>query len=206
MSSDDSNERYIRLKDGTLINVETGQRILETRVNKNFSDISTVAPTATPAKTQSSYDGGRRRFIDELPVPAPQSKAIAIIAGYAIFGLHVNDIAFIINEDVERVQAVIDTEEYTKFLDCMLANIREHDQDKVRKRINDAAEDAAKKITQLVSDPDPKVALSASKDVLDRASDGAYSAGGGQNKSAGLTIRVVRDADHATDKVEVELT
>jgi hypothetical protein len=85
----------------------------------------------------------------------------------------------------------------------MLANLREHDTNKVRKQLNDTALKAAQKITHLTSSNDEKVALAASRDVLDRMErDTDRSSGRNNGERGSLTIRVIKDADA---KVEVDV-
>src|SRR5437868_5678337 len=123
--------RYLKLGDGTLIDTNTGKRVLSTEINNAFAVGKQGDKVA-----QASYDGGKRRYLDELPCPAPQSKAIAIIAAYYIFGLAPADIAFVLGTELSNVQGVMESKDFQTFLDGMLANLREHDTNKVRKQLN----------------------------------------------------------------------
>jgi hypothetical protein len=86
----------------------------------------------------------------------------------------------------------------------MLQNIREHDRDVIRKRINRAAGAAVSKIIDLSENSrDEKVALAASRDILDRnASESGIS---GNNSGSTLSIRIVDDRDNPMDKMKVEI-
>jgi hypothetical protein len=144
--------------------------------------------------------------LDDLPVPAFQSRPVAVIAAYVLFGLNEVDIAHILRTDVQNVINVIESDGFNQFVDGMLQNVREHDLDKVRKKINESALSAATKITDLVGSRDEKVSLAAAKDVLDRAGDGVYSADGASSKrDSGFTIRIIDDKDSPSSGVEVEV-
>lgn len=190
--------KYLKLGDGTLIDTNTGKRVLSTEINNAFA----VGKQGTKVGA-ASYDGGKRRYLDDLPCPAPQSKAIAIIASYFIFGLAPADIAHIMSTELANVTGVMESKDFQTFLDGMLQNLREHDTNKVRKQINDTALQAAKKISSLTGSFDEKVALAASKDVLDRVERDVDRASGRNNGERGsLTIRIIKDAEA---KVEVDV-
>lgn len=193
--------RFLRLKDGTLIDTNNGKRAVSTEINKAFSD---QPQTSSLGKKPAPITDVKRRFLDDLGVSPNQSRAIAAVAAYTIFGLAAIDIAHVLGTEVENVEAIQQSEAYNSMMNGMLQNIREHDQDKVRKKINAAAENAAQKITDLVHSGDPKVALSASKDVLDRAANGG-NADLSRRDSSSFTIRIVDERDNPADKIEVEI-
>jgi hypothetical protein len=89
-------------------------------------------------------------------------------------------------------------------LDGILQNIREHDRDVVRKRINAAAQDAVSKIVSLVESSDEKVSLSAAKDILDRSRHDNDDAGN-RLTASGLTIRIIDERDSPTAKIDVSI-
>jgi hypothetical protein len=185
---------FIRLADGTLIDTRTGKAAPSTEINKAFSD----APSSSLVRGKG-LDGVGRRYLDDLPTTPIQSRAVAIILAYTVFGLHEIDIAKILNTPVDNVKSVQESEPYARFLEAVLANIRDHDQDKIRKKINKAAEKAADKIVELSSSPDEKVALTASKDILDRVD--RVGDRNGIGSIAGITIRIIDDRteDHPVE-------
>lgn len=179
-------QRFLELGDGKLIDTQTGKTVIPTEINKAFSDSS-----SSMLKPGRGMDGISRRYIDDLPVPPLQSRAVAIILAYTVFGLHEIDIARILDTPVVNVQEVQASDAYAKFLEALLQNIREHDKDKVRKKLNKAAVKAADKIVELSDSADEKVAFSASKDILDRASKSGMDH---HSSSAGrITIRIIED-------------
>jgi hypothetical protein len=202
MSENDRPKTFMRMHDGTLIDTETGKRVVSTEINHAFADTN-ESQRLKNARAKASFGEGRRRYLDDLPLPADQSRAVALVAAYTLFGLNTADIAFIAKTGVEIVEQIKLTKGFVEFIDAMLANVREHDRDKVRKKINASALKAAEKITELVGSPDEKVSLSAAKDVLDRH---AYTSApnGGSNNVGGLVIRIIDDRDNPAAKVDVE--
>lgn len=195
--------KYMRLADGTLIDTRTGQRVVDTEINRAFSDKPETSLVRKRTK-KVEVDEWTRRFIDDLGVSPNQSRAIAAVASYTIFGLATIDIAHVLGTTSENIEAIQASEGYNKILEGMLQNVREHDQNVVRKKINAAAESAAKKLTELVSNNDPKVALAASKDVLDRSANGGNADLSNRNNSS-FTIRIIDDRDNPADKVDVAI-
>lgn len=201
MSSD--NPKFMRLADGTLIDTASGQKVTKTELNKAWAD-TPESEKLRAAKAKVSFGEGRRRYLDDLPLPADQSRAIALVAAYHIFGLNTADIAYVVRTEIEKVEEIKATRAFVDFIEAMLGNVREHDRDKVRKKINDTAIQAVEKVAKLVSSDDEKVALTASRDVLDRHA-GTAANGGGSN-AGGLVIRIIDDRDNPSTKVDVDIT
>lgn len=201
MMSDDP--KYMRLADGTLIDTATGKRVSRTDINETFAD-TPESERLKAARARASFGEGKRRYLDDLPLPGDQSRAIAIIAAYSVFGLNVADIAYVARTTVDVVNEVKNTRAFADFIDAMLSNVREHDKDKVRKRVDDTALRAVEKVAQLVGSEDEKVALSASKDILDRHSGVATSGNGAA--TGGLVIRVIDDRNNPSSKVDVDIS
>jgi hypothetical protein len=197
------NPKYLRLGDGDLIDTSTGKKVTGTDINRAFSD-TPEKEALERAKRRSSFEQGKRRYLDDLPVPAHQCSAVALVASLTVFGLNATDIAYATKTTEDIVDQIRETEAYYKYIEGLLANIREHDTNKVRKKINESAEKAAKRITELVSSGDEKVALGASREVLDRhGSESGVATGGG--KSSGLVIRIIDDRDNPHTKVKVDI-
>lgn len=201
MSDEDKPQTFMRLADGTLIDTKTGTRVVSTEINHAFSDTNENQKLKN-AKARASFGEGRRRYLDDLPMPPDQSRAVALVAAYSLFGFNTADIAFVVKTSVEIVEQIKLTKGFVEFIDAMLANVREHDRDKVRKKINDYAIKAAEKITELVQSADEKVSLTAARDVLDRHAGVNTSNSGGN--AAGLVIRIIDDRDNPSTKLDVE--
>jgi len=200
-----SNEQaFITLADGTLIDARSGKRAVATEINKAFSD---RPETSSLRRTQPEFENATRRYLDDLPTEPSQSRAVAVIAGYTLFGLSPADIAEILKIEMDIVVGIIESDAYNLFLEAILQNVREHDRNKLRKILNDKATKAVTKITDLVSSADEKVALKAAQDVLNRvAGDGlSDSTKTNSNNGGGLTIRIIDERDNPLDKVKVEI-
>jgi hypothetical protein len=200
MSEEDRPKTFMRLGDGTLIDTASGQRVISTDINEAFAD-TLESKKLKNARARASFGEGKRRYLDDLPLPADQSRAVALVSAYTLFGLNTADIAFIVKTSTDIVEQIKNTKGFVEFIDAMLANVREHDADKVRKKINDSAFKAAEKITELVQSHDEKVSLSAARDVLDRHTGAGQVPANGN--ATGLVIRIIDDRDNPNAKVDV---
>lgn len=104
---------FITLADGTLIDARSGKRTVATEINKAFSD---RPETSSLKRTQPQYEGSSRRYLDDLPTGASQSRAVAVIAGYTLFGLSSADIADILKIDMDTVVGILRVMPTTFFL------------------------------------------------------------------------------------------
>lgn len=200
---DDDAPRFVRLANGDLIDTSTGKRVPGTEINQAFADRA-PGPTFAATKRRPAFAQGKRRYLDDLPLPPDQSRAVALVSAFTVFGLTAPDIAHIAKVDVGVIEQVQDSEAYAKFVDAMLQNIREHDLDKVRKKINDSALKAANKIVELTESVDEKVSLTAARDILDRASNRDAASSNGSS-AGGLVIRIIDDRDNPGSKVNVDI-
>jgi len=192
----------LRLGDGTLIDTTSGKRTIATDINKTFS---TSFDDKKSGKVQSSYETGKRRYLDDLPVPSAQSRPIAIVAAYTIFGLSIPDVAFLLKSSIEQVSDILESNEYKQFVEAMLQNIREHDESAVRKKLNKAADGAASKMVDLISATDKKIAFAAAKDILDRTGHKASDVVEHRHSMEdGIVIRVIDDTK-AKQPIDVEI-
>jgi hypothetical protein len=193
--------KYMRLADGTLIDTKTGQKSVDTEINRAFSDEPQRSLLRAP---KVKYGPGHRRFLDDLPLPPDQCRGVAAVLAFHLFGLSNADIAHIAKIRVESIDAILAGDASTRMLDGILQNIREHDRDVVRKKINAAAQDAVSKIVSLVESGDEKVSLSAAKDILDRSRHDSDDAGN-RLTASGLTIRIIDERDSPTAKIDVSI-
>jgi len=182
----------IKLKDGTLIDTKSGKRVTkQTEVEKAM----TAVVAATPA---AEFNVSRRRYLDELPAKPELMNPLAVILMYRMFGLHDDDIAYLVSVDVERIQMLADTPEYTKLREVILTNVREFDQDIVRKTLNKNAILAAQSIANVLSNDEASIGeqLSAAKDILDRTGNRPVDVVEHRHSvNGGLVIRVVKQAN-----------
>lgn len=181
---------YIKLADGTLIDTTNGKRVVGTEINKAFAEPSKDASTPEVSFAPT------RRYLDDLPAPGKHCNAVAVVAGYTIFGLSDADIAHVIGTDVVTVELTRQTSAYLRFMDALLASLRDHDQDVVRQKLNRSAERAAKALIDLVDSGDEKIKLNASVAVLDRSVGRPADIVEHRHKMDGaLTIRIIDEKD-----------
>lgn len=196
--------KYLRLGDGSLIDMATGRPAVSTEINKAFSDKPETS-MLEQGKERVSFSHEKRRYLDDLPGTESQTKAVAMICALSVYGLNTADIAYLVRQDIETVEAIKDSAPYQKLLNGMLQQLREHDTNKVRKRINKEAINAAQKMADFVDHLDPKISLAASKDILDRAERGYGNQGENSATQGSLTIRIIDDRDNPADKIDVEI-
>lgn len=189
-----TNYPNLKLATGELINTQSGKRTVGTDINKAFT-----ITEEKDLKSSKDLKMVTRRFLDDLPVPPLQSRPIAIVLGYSSFGLNDADIASILSITAADVRSIRESDEYSKFLEGVLQNIREHDANVVRKKLNKEAENAATKIANLVDYPDAKVALAAAKDILDRNNIKGTEIVEHRHEGA-ITFRYIDDAEKKTSK------
>lgn len=183
----------IRLADGTFISTEDGKRTVNTEVNQLYTD-GAVNPVPS-----NDFAVGTRRFLDDLPMPFLQSKPVAIVAAYSMFGLTVGDISRILNVPPHELNAIRNSEDYIRFMDSVLQNVREHDTNKVRKKLTKNAKYAASKVVALMDSESEKIALAAAQDVLNRTGHKASDTVEHKHSmDGGITIRVIKDTKTPT--------
>jgi len=111
----------------------------------------------------------RKRRIADLPLPPKEMNAISVIIGYTLFGIEDEDIAEIIKIPIEQVIRIKESDNYKELVDTFTENIALHDADNVRSLFSQQSVVAASKITELLGSNSQMIAMSAAKDILDRA-------------------------------------
>lgn len=186
-----SDDNVIKLHDGTLINTTTGKRF------KPQSDIEKAMTVISKNEEVADFVVPKRRYLDELPAKAELMNPIAVVLMYRLFGMHDDDIAYLISVPVEKIQALADMPEFAKLREVILGNIREFDQDLVRKTLNKNSIIAANAIVGMLSDEDasPGERLSAAKDILDRTGNRPADIVEHRHSiNGGLNIRIIKQA------------
>jgi hypothetical protein len=147
------------LADGTKIDPSTGNVVRERR---DFYEV--------PSNTQAQKIVARvNRSIVDLPAPPEKMNYISLVIMYKLMGLNDKDVALATKTTLEQVENVQTLSIYD---DC-LAQIRDavvqHEGESVKARFAQRSRHAAERVFDLLQSEDEKVALLASKDVLDRA-------------------------------------
>lgn len=151
-------EPTFTLADGTVINAITGRPVRQV----NMVEI----PTARQAVAEVERV---RKRVHELPDVPEKMNAVALVALYYMFGLNEQDIAHVSGLTENQVVNIKMTAAFSELIDVAQSNVMSQDGANVRNLINQHAVTAATKISSLIHSEDEKVAMVASKDVLDRS-------------------------------------
>lgn len=118
---------------------------------------------------QLQYEDAKvRRKLTDLP-EVSNMNVLSQIMCYDLFGLSIKDIATITKLTEQNVRTVLMSYDYGEFKKKMLASITETDKDNVREFIAANSRKAAEKVLEIMECGNPKYALPAAQDVLDRA-------------------------------------
>lgn len=118
---------------------------------------------------QLQYEDAKiRRKLTDLP-EVSNMNVLSQIMCYDLFGLSIQDIATITKLTEQNVRTVLMSYDYGEFKKKMLASITETDKDNVRDFIAANSRKAAEKVLEIMECGNPKYALPAAQDVLDRA-------------------------------------
>lgn len=110
----------------------------------------------------------RRRLID-LPDVPQRMNAISAVLSYELFGLSQHDIAVAVGLDNEQVGRIMMLDAYRDMREAVVKSIAEREQDEVRDIFVQKAKRSATRIVELAESARPDIALSASREVLDRS-------------------------------------
>lgn len=112
-----------------------------------------------------------RRTVADLPVPPAQLSGVALVAFYTLFGMTDGDISIALDGrlTVPQITNIREQDAYKEFMVSAKENILHSDTVTVRDMFEEQAKNAARKIIELADSDNEVMALTASKDVLDRA-------------------------------------
>jgi len=109
------------------------------------------------------------RTISDLPDIPKNMNTISIILTYTLFGLSEMNIGIATGLTSEQIANIKMSDAYAKFNDEIVTNLVTQEASNVRNIFSEHSHKAAMKIVNLVSSDNTGIALSASKDLLDRA-------------------------------------
>ena len=151
-------EEPLRLADGTLVYPDG-------RVERPKKDIVEV-PSAHEAQ---KFVASARRHLADIPAPPKSANAISVILSYTLFGLQDDEIAVATNLSVSQIGQIKMLDAYQVMYDAVIRQIIDKDADDVRRVFVAGAKKAASKMVGFVDSDDPAIAITASRDLLDRA-------------------------------------
>ena len=139
-----------------------GEAVLPTAA-RSFTRIEVPSNSAA----QRLVSGTRRKLLD-MPALPQHMHAYAALLVYTISGLSDNEISVAMHLDATQIKRLRAQPAYRQIEEYMIQAVKEQVSGQVVDILAGGEIKAAEKITQLVDDMDPKIALAASKDVLDR--------------------------------------
>jgi len=110
-----------------------------------------------------------RKELSELPAPPKQMNASSTILSYELFGLSPFDIAIATGITESQVCNIQQSQIYKELKDNIVSNIMKQDAEDIRGMVQQQSRAALDNIVHLMTSDNEVVALSSSKDILDRA-------------------------------------
>lgn len=118
---------------------------------------------------QLQYEDAQvRRKLTDLP-DISNINLLSQVLCYHLFGLSVQDIATVTKIDEQNIRTILMSYEFGEYKNKMLKSIAETDQQSVRDFIAAKSKRAAEKVLEIMECGNPKFALPAAQDILDRA-------------------------------------
>ena len=178
----------LKLADGTEIDPATGKVV----------GAEPYVKVPSTRELRENYALIQRRLID-LPLPPQKMNGISIILTYKMIGLSDNEIALATGIKEDQVGQIVISDAFAELRQMVVENIHASDADTIRTSMKDNAVMGVQRLGQLINSDDETIALSASKDALDR--DGYRPADVVEHRhkmEGGLTIEVIR-RDHSKE-------
>ena len=127
----------------------------------NFTKIKT--------NTQLQYEEANvRKKLTDLP-EISNINIFSQILCYKMFGLSSQDIATITKIELQNVHNILMSQDFNDYETKMMESITKTEAENVREFISAKSKKAAEKILEIMDCDNPKFALSAAQDILDRA-------------------------------------
>lgn len=171
-----------------------------------------VRPKATLVEVPTAEEAKRtvvaaRRRIADLPAVPKAMNAISVVLCYTLFGLADEDIAIASGLSIDQIGQIKMLDAYETLQQELLQQIMQSDISDVRSMFVEHSKTAAKKIIEIARSDEGALALSAAKDILDRAGHRPADVVEHRHKmEGGLTITVVKkDNDAPTIDLTPEL-
>lgn len=150
------------LADGTKIDCDSG-KVIKDRPARFVSIPNPSDAQRLVART--------RKSVAELPLPPEKLSGVALVAFYTLYGLNDRDISIAVEGrlSVEQIENIRKLEAYSDFIQSAKDTLLHTETTIVREIFEQHAPKAAEKIVELAESDNDVMALTASKDILDRA-------------------------------------
>ena len=202
MSSQDAPSKVaLTLPDGRIV-LDSGEVV---------TPVSIEQPAAAMAHEIKSGRAAARslerihRKLGDLPEQTEKMNAIAAVLMYEGVGLSDDDIAVALRTSTENVERLKELDAYTQLREMFDSTVFEDAKRTANHIVSRASANAAERVVQGINDPDPTVAIVASREVLRLAGVGTDRSD--PSKISALNIKITRTGDRgsATDDVTVEI-
>jgi len=147
----------LKLADGTEIDPMTGKVV----------GAEPFVKVPNNKELRHDYAMVQRRLVD-LPLPAQKMNGVSIILTYKMIGLNDAEIAIATGLTDAQVGQIVISDAFAELRQMVLENIHAMDADTIRTAMKENATMGVQRIGQLINSEDEAIALSASKDALDR--------------------------------------
>lgn len=188
----------LTLADGTVIACATGRPVR--KMSAMTSGPMTGVDPAEFAPTQ-------RRTEDDMPDVPVVMNTVMVVAAYVLWGFPNASIARVTGLTVEQVIGVKESAAYATVMDGLVNNVLVSDRDDVRRTLAASARKAAKRMHELMDDEDGRIAVIATKDILDRSGHRPVDVTEHNHRlEGGLTIEIVRKGggDDAVPVIDIK--
>lgn len=156
----DGNEP-LTLADGTKIDPRTGRKV---------SADTTVVEVPRHSEARKIVTETRRTIADLPDLPKTMTP-INVVLTYELFGMSVEQIAVATQLPIEQINSIRQHDAYEKMREAVVENLVASSTDQVTQILRDGKLRAARKMVQLVDNPDEDVALRASSAVMTHAKE-----------------------------------
>jgi len=182
-------------------------RLADGRLVYPNGDIVAPAPVAI-AEPERILPARVRRKANDLPAPAQQMNAIAVVLCYALYGLDDEEIAVATKLNAEQVGRIRDCDPYTQMHDAIMRTAMDRESDVVRDVFTKNARRAAATMVDALDAGARADRMAAARDILDRSGHRPADVVEHRHRmDGGLVIEIVRRDEHAqipTIDVEAE--
>lgn len=158
----------------------------------------TIVPDSPVVEVPNTEDIQReivatRRRMSDLPCAPERMNVISVVLAYSLFGISEEDLAVHLGVPIEQIRALKMSDAYAEIQTSLIEQIIKSDENDVRGLFVQESRSAAKKVFTLINSEDDGTALSASKDVLDRAGQRPVDVVEHRHRvEGGLTIRYLK--------------
>lgn len=201
MSASQENPKVaLTLPDGRIV-LDTGEVVVTKVVQQP------AAAMATEIKNGRAASAALERIhrkLGDLPEQTEKMNAIAAVLMYTGVGLADTDIAVALKTSEENITKLKELDSYKQLAEMFDSTVFEDAKRTANHIVSRASAHAADRVVQGISDPDPTVAIVASREVLRLAGVGTDRAD--PSKISSLNIKITRSGDkRGEDDVTVEI-